>query len=319
MDQPSVFWESTDLKHEFDQWIEEYTPNKTWRVVKDTDLTYLVHRKGVFVKAVTSISQSEGALSQHLTYIFPQLVPEVVAVHPVHPWLMLLEIPGHPLRDAPDQVQYEVALREYAQLQQRMSHELDTFLKMGIPDRRPSILKQEIESTLAEMSLGLESKQREEVLVLQPELLSMCDELESGIPMSLDHGDLHGGNIFWKPENNLPVILDWGDATVTHPFLSVRVFWNTLFDLLPEEGDALWMQKIREMREVYLKEWAHVASKEVLERHIRIAEELGCVYRAISWHTYVTTHRRDKKDSSDKPAQWLKLLLEYRKLQRDTH
>lgn len=318
MEQLSVFWENTDLKHAFDQWIDKYISNETWHVEKDTDLTYLVHGYGVYAKAVTSISQSEGVLSQHLAHIFPQLVPDVVAVHPIHPWFILHEIPGHPLRDTPDQVQYEVALREYAKLQQQMSGETERLLKMGVPDRRPAILKQEIESTLVEMTLGMKREQRATIISLKPELLSMCDELESGIPMSLDHGDLHGGNIFWEPESNLPMILDWGDATITHPFFSMRVFWNALFDLLPEEDDALWMKKIRAFRKIYLKEWAHVAPKEVLEHQMKIAEELGCVYRAISWHTYVTAHRRDKKDSSDKPAQWLKLLLEYRKLQCDT-
>lgn len=99
---------------------------------------------------------------------------------------------------------------------------------------------------------------------------------------------------------------------MTHPFFSVRVFWNALFDLLPYDDDQLWMRKIEEMRTVYLAEWAHVAPPDVLERHIRIAEELGCVYRAISWHAYVTDKRRDKQDSSNKPAQWLNLLLEFR-------
>ncbi|MBG0918292.1 phosphotransferase family protein [Exiguobacterium profundum] len=319
MEQLSVFWENTDLKHEFDQWIDEYISNETWHLEKDTDLTYLVHGNGVYAKAVTSISQSEGMLSQYLAHMLPGLVPDVVAVHPVHPWFILRKVSGHPLRDVPDQEQYEVALREYAKLQQRMSGETEQLLKMGVPDRRPSMLREEIESTFVEMSLNLERVQREEVLALKPELLSMCEELESGIPMSLDHGDLHGGNIFWEPESNQPVILDWGDATITHPFFSMRVFWNILFDLLPEEDDTLWIEKIHELRKVYLKEWRHVAPTEILERHMKIAEELGCVYRAISWHTYVTAHRRDKKDSSDKPAQWLKLLLEYRKLQRDTH
>lgn len=308
------FWENESERLRFLHWIEADT---AWSVVKDTDLTYLMKREGAYAKAVTFISKGEAKLSEALAARFPELLPKVTAVHPTEPWFIMEEIAGKPLREEPNEAQYKTALQAYARLQQQMSRDVDVMVQMGIPDRRPSILKDEIRRYLPEMCAGLDSAKRAAVLALQEELSMMCEELESGIPMSVDHGDLHGGNIFWQSKTETPCILDWGDATVTHPFFSVRVFWNALFDLLPEEEDRLWMQKIEVMRAVYLQEWRDIAPQEVLERHLTIAEELGCVYRAISWHVYVTKNRRNQKDSSDKPAQWLSLLLEYRELIHD--
>ena len=39
----------------------------------------------------------------------------------------------------------------------------------------------------------------------------------SGLPDTLNHGDLHLGNIAWAPDR--VVIYDWTDACLTHPFL----------------------------------------------------------------------------------------------------
>lgn len=71
-----------------------------------------------------------------------------------------------------------------------------------------------------------------------------------------------------------------------------------------------------QMRTVYLAEWKGMAPADVLWRHLLIAEELGCVYRALSWHVYVNLYRYDLAASSDKPVQWLNLWLEYRDLKR---
>ncbi len=44
----------------------------------------------------------------------------------------------------------------------------------------------------------------------------------SGVPDSLDHGDLGASQVIVGEMG--PVIFDWSDASVTHPFLSLESF-----------------------------------------------------------------------------------------------
>lgn len=317
---PTVPWRDRAFRERFEQWLAQYVPGVTWNVVKGTDLTYLVvgevNQERYYAKAVTDISRGEAGLSALLAERHPGLVPDVIAIEVAQNWLLMGDIGGEALRERPDVRRYDIALRQYAQLQRQDVDQIETYLSLGIPDRRPATLKAEIQTYLPELCTGLDRHQTEAVLALEDELLTMCDELATEIPMSLEHGDLHGGNIFWREQTNDLCILDWGDATVTHPFFSVRVFWNALYDILPEEDEIAWYEQIQQMRKVYLEAWSGVAPEDVLWRHLLIAEELGCVYRALSWHLYVTKQRHDPEESSDKPAQWLNLLLEYRDLKQ---
>lgn len=316
----AIPWRERSFRERFERWIEANVPNARWHVIKDTDLTYLLvgalDEERYYAKAVTDISRGEAGLSAFLAERHPDFVPDVIAIDSARNWLLMRDIGGEALRERPDVSRYEAALRQYAQLQRQEIDQIETCLSYGIPDRRPAKLKGEIRTYLPELCAGFEQYKAEAMLALQDELIAMCDELAIGMPMSLEHGDLHGGNIFWRERTNDLCILDWGDATVTHPFFSVRVFWNALYDLLPEEDEVAWYEQIQTMRTVYLEAWSGVAPKDVLWRHLLIAEELGCVYRALSWHVYVTRYRYDVAESSDKPAQWLNLLLEYRDLKR---
>ena len=74
----------------------------------------------------------------------------------------------------------------------------------------------------------------------------MCEEMEGGVPYSMDHGDLHSANI--PLVNDEIVFFDWGDATGTHPFFSTRIFWNYIDDLVASESE--WLQVRLEYREL---------------------------------------------------------------------
>ena len=101
--------------------------------------------------------------------------------------------------------------------------------------------------------------------------------------------------------------------------LSIRVFWNSLFELNEEGTEENWMMKISEFRPAYLDMWKDYGPNNVLKRQLYLAEQVGCVYRALSWYLYITPYRIDKEESFDNPAQWLKLLLDHRKLSTNVY
>ena len=52
-----------------------------------------------------------------------------------------------------------------------------------------------------------------------PALIAACNALaESGVPDSLEHGDLTADEVILGEMG--PVFLDWSDGSITHPFLS---------------------------------------------------------------------------------------------------
>lgn len=66
---------------------------------------------------------------------------------------------------------------------------------------------------------------------------------DDGIGLSVDHNDLHAGNVFLGP-----LISDWGDAVISHPFCSMR---RLAFEVLEEFDPAL----ADEVTTAYLAEW----------------------------------------------------------------
>ena len=51
---------------------------------------------------------------------------------------------------------------------------------------------------------------------------SLCAQLDGfGIPETLQHDDLHDGQVFVGDGRHL--VLDWGDACISHPFFSLAV------------------------------------------------------------------------------------------------
>ncbi|AYC28508.1 aminoglycoside phosphotransferase family protein [Paenisporosarcina cavernae] len=305
-------------KDALEAWVQEVTGVTTPLVeVKQTDMSGVYQGKDetghFFAKMVSEAASFEADVTHYLAKQFPTETVDVIAIHPEFSWMIFRELPGEPLRANQTQAAYKGMIQAYARLQQHAIPHVDQLLELGVIDRRIPVLKQEINDHLEALcDTGLSFEEKAQVMALKTELLSMCDELNGQLPDTLDHGDLHSGNCFVHEATYR--FFDWGDASITHPFLSVRVFWNSLGELLEEDTDEKWMAKIREFRPLYLNMWAEFGNEETLRRQLLLAEQVGCVYRALSWHLYITPFREDKADSFGKPAQWLQLLLHHREM-----
>jgi Phosphotransferase enzyme family len=84
----------------------------------------------------------------------------------------------------------------------------------------------------------------------------------SPLPPALDHGDLHGGNVFSR--RGEVRILDWGDAAVSHPLLTLTV----------EEDPAA--------RDRYLAAWEPFAPRERLLQDVEDVVFVRYLVRALN-------------------------------------
>ena len=229
----------------------------------------------VFFKASAPGGRHEPALVEALGRAFPDLVPAPIDAAPSRGWLLLPDC-GRKLREARDETGAVELWREllprYAEFQRAALPEVGRWLRTGVPDRSPARLPRLLAGLLdgpLMREAGVAGAELAELRALAPELEAACAELgELGV--SLDHGDLHDGNVL--VQNGSAWLLDWADACVSHPFVSLGV---TCRSVAPAHTAAL--------RDAYLEPWtADLARPALLEAFAR-AQWVALVGRALDW------------------------------------
>lgn len=265
----------------------------------------------VYFKAVSEAAEYEPAISNYIDKAHPGKTTSIISIHSANAWMLMKDIEGTPLRSIKDKAIWEKAILDYAELQIAEMNHIRTLLDLGVPNRDLTLLREHIYKYLEGMcDTGLCAEDKGKVMSIQNELMEMCDELAEILPIvSIDHGDLHSANIQFIEDNT--VFLDWGDAIITHPFFSTRVFWNSLYELTENDTDEEWQEMIAHFRPIYLEAWSKFAPKNILERALAISDQLGCIQRALSYYLYYTPNTEDQSDFN-KPSLWLLALLEER-------
>jgi aminoglycoside phosphotransferase (APT) family kinase protein len=108
----------------------------------------------------------------------------------------------------------------------------------------------------------------------QAQFARWCDELAAdGIPPTLQHDDLHDGNVF--PGHRF---FDWADSGVAHPFSSLLVVLSSatyFFQCSPPE--------LARLRDSYLSVWSDLAAPAALRNSVSLACRVGRVPKAAAW------------------------------------
>lgn len=314
-------WFQDGWQDKIQNWIKESTAsigikrNGNAEQVKSSDLSFVQLIPSdigpLYFKAVVKSAAYETKLSKHMGEVSRGKSAEIISIEENEGLILMRDIKGKPLREVKDKPLWQRAIEEYSMLQVQETENVDALITMGVPDRRMGVLKKEIDKHLEGMcATGLDEAKTSKIMALKPELLKMCETMKDIIPASIEHGDLHSANI--RLVGNDLVFFDWGDAAVTHPFFSTRVFWNSLYELI--EDECQWLSIVKEFRHHYLEPWTKYATMEELEKMLILSEQLSCVYRALSWYLYINPNRENQEESYNRPAQWLQVLLEHREL-----
>jgi len=149
----------------------------------------------------------------------PDRVPPLIAVDVERGW-MLMEDGGRRLREViaeeRDMSRWDDILDGAAEIARAMEPDVDQLLAAGVPDVRLAVLPDRY-AALVE-SMDVERRFRDAVTRVR----EMAEELASyGVTETLQHDDLHDGQVFVRGDRQL--ILDWGDAVISHPFFTLSV------------------------------------------------------------------------------------------------
>lgn len=110
------------------------------------------------------------------------------------------------------------------------------------PKRYQRLLKQD---------LPLERSEIDRLRAFAPRFAELCGELaQYMLPETIQHDDLHMGNVYASGPRLR--VLDWGDSSISHPFVSLVVTFRFLEESNRMAVDDPWFDRLRD---AYLEPW----------------------------------------------------------------
>jgi hypothetical protein len=273
----------------------------------------------VWFKASGPGSAHEGPLLEVFRRLGVANVLLPLAVHPERPWL-LFDDGGPTLRATrPDGTgdhdlgAWERILAEYAAVQRAVESDAarEALLAAGVPDERTGRLPGELARLLDDdvVWARVTPEERDAGVAVRRHLRAGLDDVEAavaeldaaGIAATIQHDDLHGGNILVGPDGDR--FFDWGDAVVAHPFSTLTTTFNSIaYHTGRDPGDPAFER----LRDVYAAAWSDRLRADDLVRVVALARALGCIAKSLAWERALTGLDPDEMDGhGDAVAGWL--------------
>ena len=276
----------------------------------------------VWAKAARPGTAHEVRLLEAFAAWHVPFVLEPIAADPARGWLLLPD-GGTTLRQTrPDGTgdadldAWERVLADYATLQRRVEVRHGELLRIGVPDGRPEALggtltrlldDDPIWSRVSDPDRAAARDARARLRDLAGWVATRVEELTgSGIVATIQHDDLHGGNVFAGPQGYR--FFDWGDSVVAHPFGTLVTTLNSVAYRLEVDPDG---PELSRLREAYLEAWTDVLPRPGLRAALEIALDLGRIGKAAAWDRALSgLDTDDMDDFGDAPAGWLMDLID---------
>ena len=303
---PQLPWQHPDWMKLAHEWIRTETARRSIQITGEIQQPHLypwstvlvvpTQEGQLFFKATAPETIYEAALTQKLAAWIPDCTPELVAVDPVRGW-MLMRDGGEQLRQSirpqKDIQPWTPVIRRYAELQIELVERVPKILALGIPDHRLAILPSlyfellaDEESLMIDQDKGLTSSEFQSLKDKGSRFQQICTGLTAfGIPDSLNQCDFHDGNVLIK--NGRITFFDWGDVSVTHPFVSLRTFFVSI-EISLQLDDYSFTPEMETLLNLYLEPWLKFASREELWSAYHISKPVASIVKALLWHGSIT-------------------------------
>jgi hypothetical protein len=276
-------WDDTGGQESVDAWIdgtlaelgvERVGPVDHFRRRPWAALARVATAEGdLYFKADAPSEAYEPALTEWLAARRPELVPPVLRIDAERGWLLTRDA-GTILRDhiadPPDSEIWRRLLPLFAELQVELAGSVEELFALGVPDSRPELLARAYEDLLSRWP-GANAPAAVEVA-------GLVESLGDTIPASLAHEELQDHNILVR--DGTPVLIDWAEAVVAHPFCGLV---NTFRGLVDRWGFEAGAPDLTALRDAYLEPWTTFAPLPRLTELFEVAYPLGMICRALSW------------------------------------
>src|SRR4051812_11419053 len=260
----------------------------------------------VWLKGRGAGSAFEPALYEILTEAVPERVLHPLGVDTEFGWLLLPDA-GAPIGERLTGPELSTAMQravaEYARLQQRLAGAVERMLGVGVADMRPEILPARFDEALAAVETYVHRRATpreragyDRLRQMRATFARWCAELAGGgRPASLDHNDLHRGNVLGAgPPDRLEArFYDWGDSVIAHPFACLLFALDT----------ALAADRLA-LRAAYLEAWGDPGD---LLPEADLAVRVAQVARALVWVRTLQDAGPDHEHAGEPLAHLLRL------------
>jgi hypothetical protein len=204
----------------------------------------------LWFKACAPVQAFEPRLTAELFTRWPDRVTEVLAYDEERSWLLLADA-GRPvgaLGNPPEA--WLAALPLYAELQHGEAAHAPEHLAHGVPNLQLATLPARYDELL-QLDLPLERDEIRRLRDFAPRFIEFCDELAAhDVPETIQHDDLHHANLYAL--GSCVRVLDWGDASISHPFASLAVTFRFLEERTQLAPGDPWFARLRD---AYLEPW----------------------------------------------------------------
>jgi hypothetical protein len=294
-------WQDPDWMKTTHEWIYTEAARQSIQVTGSIEQPHLhpwstvlivpCGERRLFFKATAPGTIYEVALTRNLADWIPDCMPELVAVDPVRGW-MLMHDGGDQLRQfirpAKDVKPWEPIISRYAEVQGKLVDHIPEILAFGIPDHRLALLPSlysgllaDEESLMIDQEKGLTSGEFQELKEKASRFRQICGDLDAfGLPESLNQCDFHDGNVLVK--NGRITFFDWGDVSVSHPFVSLRTFFVSI-EISLQLDDYAFTPEMEALLNLYLEPWEKFASREQLATAYRHSRPVASIVKALLW------------------------------------
>jgi hypothetical protein len=323
---PVDLWTSTPFLDDVTAWVDRHASDAGLALTGEREqpharpwssaIRYASDAGPLWFKVNGPGTAHESALVAVLASHVPELGPELVAADPERGW-MLMRDAGPVLRSVaePDELwdRWVELLQRYAAAQLTLTHHVDALLDTGVEHLAPPLMATRLPGLVEELGGrpvdqgGLTAAEVDELSAMLPTYERWCEELAaSGVPVSVNHDDLHSSNVCVAGRGTR--IIDWGDASVMHPFGTMLA---TLNSIAWHAGTEVHDPRVTRVRDAYLEPFGGYGTQEDRVRWVGLARRTGCLSRALSYVHALEEEPPAAHEELDWPVRgWLLDLLE---------
>ncbi|NJC24318.1 hypothetical protein BJ994_003394 [Arthrobacter pigmenti] len=232
----------------------------------------------------------EASIVAALAEIAPDHVVSPLAIEPTRGWMIS---PDHGATlaslDSTDYALWARVVTDFAALQQQVAPHGKKLADAGLALMEPKIAGNFVSNQLLlhtglppEHPLHLDAESADRIYAAVPRIEAAAAQLNAlGVPLSLDHNDLHANNAFIPGASTDPLrFFDFGDSYWAHPFSSLYVPVGAMLESWNVPADD---PRIRRVIASYLQRWTGYAPLTELREALEPALQLGRLNRYGSW------------------------------------
>lgn len=227
----------------------------------------------VWFKAVGEQDRHELAVTACLARLFPESVPELLAIHVGWNGWLTRAVRGQTLNHATELAAWLKAAEDLARLQIESIGKHTELLEGSCRDLTLPKLIEEIDPFVDRMRGLMAAQEKQtpaplantELALLRDGLKRSCSRLsEFGLPDTLGHLDFNPGNIVVSPARC--VFLDWAQACVTSPLVTFEYLREHFRRNCTDDRST-----VENLVAAYVQPWQSVFSPDVLKQALRFS------------------------------------------------